>query len=72
MSVIKSLPNDKAAGPSGIHNEYLKHLGTTTQELLLFLIQMIFKVGDIPNDWKIAHIYPIPKPNEWHFDITKM
>ena len=32
---------------------------------------MIFKVGDIPNDWKIAHIYPIPKPTEWHFDITK-
>jgi len=30
IGVINSLPNDKAAGPLGIHNEYLKHLGTTT------------------------------------------
>jgi hypothetical protein len=32
---------------------------------------MCFTIGDIPNDWKIAHIYPIPKPMEWHCDITK-
>ena len=32
---------------------------------------MIFKVGSIPDEWRIAHIYPIPKPTEWYFDITK-
>jgi len=32
---------------------------------------MIFHVGNIPDEWKIAHVYPIPKPTEWHYDITK-
>ena len=65
------MPNDKAAGPSGIYNEHLKHLDTKVQQLLLSLIQMIFKVGSIPDEWRIAHIYLIPKPTEWYFDITK-
>ena len=71
ISVLKSLPNDKAAGPSGITNEMMRHLGSKTQYLLWQLIQMCFTIGDIPNEWKIAHIYPIPKPSEWNCDITK-
>ena len=71
MKVVNALPNDKACGPSGIYNEYIKHLDDSTQRLLLKLIQMIFTVGDIPTDWKSAFIYPIPKPTEWHYDISK-
>jgi len=33
IAVLKSLPNNKAAGPSGISNEMLSHLGDKLQRL---------------------------------------
>lgn len=71
LAVLRTLPNNKAAGPSGITNEMIAHLGDRLQRLLWKLICMCFTIGDIPNEWKIAHIYPIPKPMEWECDITK-
>ena len=71
ISVLNSLPSEKAAGPSGITNEMITHLGSKTQHLLWQLICMCFSIGDIPNEWKIAHIYPIPKPTDWNCDITQ-
>ena len=32
---------------------------------------MCFHQGKIPEDWKQAYIYPIPKPMDWQCDITK-
>ena len=64
MACIRELPNDKAAGPSNIFNEHLKHLELETQTLLLHLIHLIFQVGDTPDKWKIAHVYSILKPTE--------
>jgi hypothetical protein len=32
---------------------------------------MCFELSDIPSEWKIAHVYPIPKPVDWDCDITK-
>ncbi len=32
---------------------------------------MCFQLAIIPEDWKQAHIYPIPKPTKWQCDITK-
>src|SRR5215216_1908737 len=70
-AVIAKLPNEKAAGLSEIHNEQIKHLGTNLQHLLWKLVQICFIIGDIPSEWKIAHVYPISKPMEWGCDITK-
>ena len=71
MTTVNDLPNDKAPGPSGICNEMLKHLGTDTQKILHLLISFCFLTNDIPTEWKIAHVYPIPKPTEWDCDISK-
>ena len=32
---------------------------------------MCFQLQIVPEDWKQAYIYPIPKPSEWQCDITK-
>ena len=70
-AVLSDLPKDKAAGPSGIHNEMFQHLGDKFKHLVWQLVCLCFTVGDIPSEWKIAHVYPIPKPMDWECDITK-
>src|SRR3954454_19867227 len=69
--VISNLPNGKAAGPSGISNEMLKHLGNVMHIKLWELVKIILVVNEIPNDWREAVIYPIPKPSEWECDLNK-
>ncbi|CAB4436128.1 unnamed protein product [Rhizophagus irregularis] len=59
------MPNDKAAGPSMITYEMLKHLGPRISDLLLILIQHCLLTADIPDLWRQAMVFPIPKPHEW-------
>src|SRR6266540_4384229 len=70
-ATLQSLPNDKACGLSQLHNEFYKHADDATKQLLWSLAQMYFRQGFIPDDWKLAYIYPIPKPMEWQCDLTK-
>ena len=69
-SVINKLPNDKAAGPSGITNEMLKHLGPNTAKCLWQFICACIRINDIPQGWREAHVYPIPKPKEWECNLN--
>ena len=64
LSIIHSLPNNKASGPSQISNEMLKHLGKNTSYAIWRLVCSCLQLEDIPDDWKVATIYPIPKPTE--------
>ncbi|EXX64874.1 hypothetical protein RirG_138700 [Rhizophagus irregularis DAOM 197198w] len=65
LSTVSSTPNGKASGPSMITYEMLKHLGTRTSALLLILIQACLSKADIPDLWRQAMVFPIPKPHEW-------
>ncbi|GBB96491.1 hypothetical protein RclHR1_27680003 [Rhizophagus clarus] len=65
LSTISSMPNGKASGPSMITYEMLKHLGPTANALLLILIHKCFASADIPDLWRQAMVFPIPKPHEW-------
>ncbi|GBB98229.1 hypothetical protein RclHR1_31770001 [Rhizophagus clarus] len=64
LSTVSSMPNGKAPGPSMITYEMLKHLGPTTNSLLLTLIRKCFASTDIPDLWRQAMVFPIPKPHE--------
>src|SRR5204863_7900809 len=61
-AIITSLPNDKACGPSGISNEMLKHLGPVVHKALWKIAKFCLLLVTIPDDWRNAVIYPIPKP----------
>ncbi|CAB5198554.1 unnamed protein product [Rhizophagus irregularis] len=61
MDMIQELTKDKAAGPSKVLNEELKHLGTNMKALTLKLANMCLQIGDIPGEWREALLYPIPK-----------
>ena len=65
ISTIVSMPNSKAGGPSKIVYESLKHLGPKTNKVLFNLVCACFCTGLIPNDWKDALVYAIPKPTAW-------
>src|SRR3990170_7181546 len=49
----------------------IKHLGEKAQFLTWQLICSCFTTLDIPAEWKIAHLYPIPKPTDWECNIEK-
>ncbi|GBB85356.1 hypothetical protein RclHR1_11900006 [Rhizophagus clarus] len=49
LSTVSSMPNGKAPGPSMITYEMLKHLGPTTNSLLLSSIRKCFAFANIPD-----------------------
>ncbi|GBB95443.1 hypothetical protein RclHR1_25370002 [Rhizophagus clarus] len=61
--------NGKAPGPSMITYEMLKHLGPAANALLLALICKCFASADIPDLWRQAMVFPIPKPHEWRCQL---
>jgi Reverse transcriptase (RNA-dependent DNA polymerase) len=65
-SAIRSLPNNKAAGISGIPYEFLKHLSNSASNFLKDIIATCFTNSIVPSQWKDATIYPIPKPHDWN------
>ena len=64
-SIISSMPNNKAAGPSKISYEMLKHLTGDALDFSLLLANTCLSRGDIPADWREAVVYPIPKPHDF-------
>ena len=54
----------KAMGLDKIHNRMLKNLNVNNRESLLDILNLMFKQGYVPKDWKCAIITPILKPNK--------
>ncbi|GBC10533.1 hypothetical protein RclHR1_00970034 [Rhizophagus clarus] len=69
LSTVSSMPNGKAPGPSMITYEMLKYLGPATNSLLLTLICKCFASANIPDLWRQAMVFPIPKPHEWRCQL---
>ncbi|GBB93928.1 hypothetical protein RclHR1_22570001 [Rhizophagus clarus] len=59
----------QSSGPSMITYEMLKHLGPIANSLLLILIRKCFASADIPDLWRQAMVFPIPKPHEWRCQL---
>ncbi|GBB97435.1 hypothetical protein RclHR1_29950003, partial [Rhizophagus clarus] len=69
LPTVFSMLNGKAPSPSMITYEMLKHLGPTTNSLLLTLIRKCFASADIPDLWRQTMVFPIPKPHEWRCQL---
>ncbi|PKY57186.1 hypothetical protein RhiirA4_478085 [Rhizophagus irregularis] len=63
--VISLSPTHKAPGPSSIPYEWFKVLPDTALEFLCELMNRCLDSSDIPEDWRLASIAPIPKPHEF-------
>src|SRR3990170_304732 len=49
----------------------IKHLREKAQFFTWQLICSCFSTLNTPAEWKIAHLYPIPKPTDWECNIEK-
>ena len=65
-SIMKAKP--RAPGPDGIHNNLLKHLPEDTLKILKEILNRIWISADFPDQWRVATVIPIPKPNKDHTD----
>ena len=48
----------------------LQHLGEHAQKILWFFVSACLRLNDIPDAWREANIYPIPKPTPWGCQLT--
>ncbi|CAB4409636.1 unnamed protein product [Rhizophagus irregularis] len=64
-AVINNSPSQKAPGPSSIPYEWFKLLSTDGISYLCQIMNLCLISADIPEDWRLASIVPIPKPHEF-------
>ena len=58
---IQQLQMKKSPGPDGITNEMVKHLGPVARAALLHLINLSWRNGEAPREWRVATVVPILK-----------
>ena len=63
-SAIKSLKLDKAPGPDGIHNEFIKNCGTKLVHWLNEFLNICCRHIRIPKQWRHANVISILKPGK--------
>ena len=64
LRAMSKLKMRKAPGPDKIHNEMLLHLSPKGKQVLLELINLTWKTGTLPKEWRNAIITPILKKNK--------
>ena len=64
LSILKSLPLGKAAGPDGVSNRILIELAEKIAEPLTSMFNQSLANSCIPRTWKIANVSPVPKNND--------
>ena len=60
-ALIKDLPKGKARGNDNISAEMLQSMGEKGTEILVTLINKIYKSGQIPEDFRKSIFVPLPK-----------
>ncbi|KAK3085883.1 hypothetical protein FSP39_009995 [Pinctada imbricata] len=59
--LLKKLDPSKACGPDEIRTRILKELAHEISPILCIIYQKSLDTGDVPNDWRTAHVSPIYK-----------
>ena len=72
IEVLNTLPNGKAAEHSKISYEMIKKSSTKFKEILKNFLDLCLNIGNIPNQWNKAIVYPIPKPGDWELNLSKI
>ncbi|RGB37722.1 hypothetical protein C1646_756579 [Rhizophagus diaphanus] len=60
--IYSSILNGKASGPSKILYEMIKHSSVKIKLFITNYLNECLTLRKIPKEWKLADLYPIPKP----------
>ena len=69
---LSKAKNKSAPGVSGISYPLIKGAGKVAQVLFRVLANLCLFKGDIPVKWKIGQLYPIPKGEDWNYNLSNV
>ena len=72
QAVLKDVKNKSAPGSSRISYPLIRKAGSLAQELFLALVNKYIKEGNIPTKWKVGQLYPIPKEENWNYNLANI
>ena len=64
LHMLRTLDRTKASGPDGISAIMLKATAHSIFESVTYLFNKSIELGEIPQEWKISAVNPIPKSKE--------
>ena len=70
LKALKETKSKSAPGPSGISYPLIKKAGSIAQKVFIYLADLCIKEGEIPNKWKLSQLYPIPKGEDWNYNLA--
>ncbi len=66
------MKSKSAPGTSGISYPLIKKTGSIARKIFLVLTNKCIEEGDIPVKWKIRQLYPIPKGENWNYNLSNV
>ena len=66
INLLKNLDSKKANGPVKLPTTLLKTTASEIAEAVTFLFSQSYESGQLPNDWRNAHVVPVFEKGEKH------
>ena len=64
LNLLKNINEHKATGPDNIPGKLLKVCAFELHEVFTIFFQHSLNSGQIPDEWKVAHIFPLFKKDD--------
>ena len=71
-SAMSKAKSKSAPGLSGISYPILKQAGIKARKVFAKIASACIKKGEIPKKWKAEMLYPIPKSEEWNYNLNNI
>ena len=70
--MLNECKTNSAPGMSTITYALLKQANTKTQQVFKNFAEVCLRVGNVPSKWKTTQVYPIPKGQDWEYNLDKI
>jgi len=72
QEVLRGIKSKSAPGTSGISYPLIKKTSNIARLVFIALASKCIQKGDIPVKWKIGQLYPIPKGENWNYNLSNV